>query len=46
MKEIAASISAKPASVCSYRSRILTKLGTNNVASLLRLSIRYGLIRP
>lgn len=46
MKEIAASISVKPASVYRNRGRIMTKLGTNNVASLVRLSIRHGLIRP
>lgn len=46
MKEIAASIGVKPASVYGYRSRIMTKLGTHNVANHVRLSIRHRLIRP
>lgn len=46
MKEIAANIGVKPASVYRYRIRIMTKLGTNNVASLVRISIRHSLIRP
>ena len=45
-KEIAAMIGVKPASVHTYRSRIMAKLEINDVASLVRLAIRHGLIRP
>lgn len=45
-KEIAAVIGVKPASVHTYRSRIMAKLEINDVASLVRLAIRHGLIRP
>jgi DNA-binding CsgD family transcriptional regulator len=45
-KEIAASIGVKPASVYTYRSRIMTKLDINDIASLVRLAIRQGVIKP
>jgi len=45
-KEIAATIGVKPASVHTYRSRIMAKLEINDIASLVRLAIRHGLIRP
>ena len=45
-KEIAVALGVKPASVHTYRSRIMAKLEINDVASLVRLAIRHGLIRP
>jgi DNA-binding CsgD family transcriptional regulator len=45
-KEIAAAIGVRPASVHTYRSRIMAKLEINDIASLVRLAIRHGLIRP
>lgn len=45
-KEIAAMIGVKPASVHTYRSRIMAKLEIGDVPSLVRLAIRHGLIRP
>jgi DNA-binding CsgD family transcriptional regulator len=45
-KEIASMIGVKPASVHTYRSRIMAKLEINDIASLVRFAIRHGLIRP
>jgi RNA polymerase sigma factor (sigma-70 family) len=45
-KEIAAVIGVKPASVHTYRSRIMAKLEIRDIASLVRFAIRQGLIRP
>ena len=45
-KEIAVTIDVKPASVHTYRSRIMAKLEINDIASLVRFAIRQGLIRP
>ncbi len=45
-KEIAATLGVKPASVHTYRSRIMAKLEISDIASLVRLAIRHGLIRP
>ncbi len=45
-KEIAAVFGIRPSSVHTYRSRIMTKLDINDIASLVRLAIRLGLIRP
>ena len=45
-KEIAALLGVKPASVYTYRSRMMAKLEINDLASLVRLAIRHGLIRP
>ena len=45
-KEIAAIIGTKPASVHTYRSRIMAKLNINDIASLVRYAIRQGLIKP
>jgi DNA-binding CsgD family transcriptional regulator len=45
-KEIAAAIGVKPASVDTYRSRIMAKLEIGDIASLVRYAIRQGLIRP
>jgi DNA-binding CsgD family transcriptional regulator len=45
-KEIAAIIGVKPASVHTYRSRIMAKLEISDIASLVRYAIRQGLIKP
>ena len=45
-KEIAAALGVKPASVHTYRSRMMAKLEISDVASLVRLAIRQGLIKP
>jgi two-component system invasion response regulator UvrY len=45
-KEIAATIGVKPSSIHTYRSRIMAKLEIGDIASLVRLAIRHGLIRP
>jgi DNA-binding NarL/FixJ family response regulator len=45
-KEIAATIGVKPSSIHTYRSRIMAKLEIDDIASLVRLAIRHGLIRP
>jgi DNA-binding NarL/FixJ family response regulator len=45
-KEIAALIGVKPSSIHTYRSRIMSKLEIDDIASLVRLAIRHGLIRP
>lgn len=45
-KEIAALIGVRPSSIHTYRSRIMTKLELNDIASLVRLAIRQGLIKP
>jgi DNA-binding CsgD family transcriptional regulator len=45
-KEIAAMIGVKPASVHTYRSRVMAKLEIGSVAALVRLAIREGLIKP
>ena len=45
-KEIAAFIGVKPSSIHTYRSRIMAKLEIRDIASLVRLAIRQGLIKP
>lgn len=45
-KEIAAIAGVKPSSIDTYRSRVMVKLGINDVPSLVRLAIRHGLIKP
>ena len=45
-KQIAAQLGITPASVDSYRSRIMTKLQVDNVAGLVRVAIRHGLVTP
>ncbi len=42
--EIAQAISLSPKTVETYRSRIMTKLGVDDVPSLIKLCIQYGLI--
>ena len=45
-KQIAGIVGVKPGTIDTYRSRIRAKLGINDVANLVRLAIRHGLIRP
>ena len=45
-KEIARIVGVKPASVDTYRSRIMAKLEVADLASLVRFAIRHGLIKP
>jgi len=45
-KEIAALIGVKPSSIHTYRSRIMAKLEIDDIASLVRLAIRHGLVGP
>lgn len=45
-KEIAGILGVKPASIDTYRSRIMVKLDITDLPSLVRLAIRSGLIRP
>jgi DNA-binding CsgD family transcriptional regulator len=44
-KEIAVLIGVKPSSIHTYRSRIMGKLEIEDIASLVRLAIRHGVIR-
>jgi DNA-binding CsgD family transcriptional regulator len=44
-KEIAVLIAVKPSSIHTYRSRIMAKLEIDDIASLVRLAIRHGVIR-
>jgi PAS domain S-box-containing protein len=44
-KEIAAIIAVKPSTVDTYRSRIMAKLGINDVPGLVRFAIRHGVIK-
>lgn len=43
-REIAAILGVKPSSIQTYRSRIMAKLETRSVATLVRFAIRRGLI--
>lgn len=40
-KEIAAALSLKPTTISTFRHRILTKLGVDDVPALVRLSLRF-----
>ena len=42
-KQIGARLGISPASVDTYRSRIMVKLDVENLSGLLRLAIRYGI---
>ncbi len=42
-KEIAATLSLSPKTVDTYRSRVMSKLGIEDLAGLVRFAIRYGL---
>jgi PAS domain S-box-containing protein len=44
-KEIAAIVGIKPSSVDTYRSRIMAKLGINDMPGLVRFAIRQGVIK-
>jgi PAS domain S-box-containing protein len=44
-KEIAAIVGVKPSTIDTYRSRIMAKLGINDVPSLVRFAIRRGVIK-
>jgi DNA-binding CsgD family transcriptional regulator len=44
-REIATIVGVKPGSIDTYRSRVMAKLGINDVPSLVRLAIRNGLIK-
>jgi RNA polymerase sigma factor (sigma-70 family) len=45
-KEIARVVGVKPASIDTYRSRIMAKLGVTDVCALVRFAIRHGLLQP
>jgi len=45
-KEIATMFGVKPSSVHTYRSRVMAKLEISDIATLVRFSIRHGLIKP
>ena len=44
-KEIAARLHIAPASVDTYRSRIMLKLGVDDLPALVRFAIRHGVVR-
>jgi two-component system, NarL family, invasion response regulator UvrY len=43
-KQIARALGVLPSTVDTYRSRMMTKLGVNDIPALVRLAIRAGLI--
>jgi DNA-binding CsgD family transcriptional regulator len=45
-REIARIVGVKPSSIYTYRSRIMSKLESRNIAGLVRFAIRYRLIKP
>jgi len=45
-KEIARLVGVKPSTVDTYRSRIMAKLGVEDLPSLVRFAVRHGLIKP
>jgi DNA-binding NarL/FixJ family response regulator len=45
-KEIAALLRVNPGSIDTYRSRLMAKLEIHDVATLVRLAIRHGFIKP
>ena len=45
-REIAAAIGVQPSTVDTYRSRIMAKLGVEDLPSLVRFAVRHGLINP
>lgn len=45
-KDIAATLGISPKTVETYRSRMMLKLGIDNLAGLVKLAIRSGLISP
>ncbi len=40
-KQIASELDLKPTTVSTYRSRVLEKLGVDDVPALVRLSLRF-----
>jgi len=44
-REIAAIIGVKPSSINTYRSRIMSKLEIDDLATLVRFAIRHGVIK-
>jgi PAS domain S-box-containing protein len=45
-KDIAARLGVAPASVATYRSRLMFKLNVEDVTGLVRFAIRHGIIEP
>lgn len=45
-KEIARAFGVKPGTIDTYRSRIMAKLGVEDLPSLVRFAVRHGLIKP
>jgi DNA-binding NarL/FixJ family response regulator len=45
-REIAQVIGVQPSTVDTYRSRIMAKLGIEDLPSLVRFAVRHGLIKP
>jgi DNA-binding NarL/FixJ family response regulator len=45
-KEIAVALGISPKTVETYRSRLMQKLGIDNVSGLVRFAIRIGLVSP
>ena len=45
-KEIARLVGVQPSTVDTYRSRIMAKLGVEDLPSLVRFAVRHGLIKP
>ena len=45
-KEIAGIVGVKPSTIDTYRSRIMAKLGIEDLPSLVRFVVRHGLIKP
>jgi two-component system invasion response regulator UvrY len=45
-KEIASLAGLKPSTIFTYRSRIMGKLGIDDIPSLVRLAIRHRMIKP
>lgn len=44
-KEIARALGVQPSTIDTYRSRIMAKLGVDDIPTLVRLAIRHGLIQ-
>jgi RNA polymerase sigma factor (sigma-70 family) len=45
-KEIAERLGISPKTVETYRSRVMTKLGIDNLPGLVKFAIRAGLVSP
>jgi len=45
-KEIARIVGVKPTSIDTYRSRIMAKLGVEDLCALVRFAIRHGVLQP